>query len=118
MTLSAARGFRCRWCGRRFAQSEGAGRPRQYCKRSCRQRDYEARRRANELGLGEHELIVTRHELDELRDRLYILGDTVAEIERDLADDAEDGDTERRLLAVLLEAAKHAGSQLRATPRP
>ena len=113
MTLLVERGLRCRWCGRRFRQTAGAGRPREYCRRSCRQRDYEARRRANELGLGEHELIVTRHELDELRDRLSYLGDTVAEVERDLAD-ADAG----RLLDILVDAAKHAGLPLRATHGP
>ena len=41
----------------------GAGRPRRYCKTSCRQRDYEARRRAAELGLSEGELVVTREVL-------------------------------------------------------
>ena len=47
----------------------GVGRPRRFCKTSCRQRDYEARRRAKELGLGEDELIVARSELEYLRDR-------------------------------------------------
>jgi hypothetical protein len=77
-----------------------------FCRRSCRQRDYEARRRAGELGLGEHELVVTRQELDELQDRLFLLAATVKDVERDLTDDAEDD--ERRLLNVLLYAAKQA----------
>jgi hypothetical protein len=61
------------------------GRPRLYCRRSCRQRDYEARRRAAELGLGESELVVTRRELDELRDALYVLEAAVEDVDRDLA---------------------------------
>jgi hypothetical protein len=97
---------RCRWCGREFAETPGAGRPRRFCKRSCRQRDYEARRRTNELGLGEHELVVTRQELDDLRDRIYLLAQSVADVERDLTDD--ESDDERRLLNVLLFAAKQA----------
>lgn len=97
---------RCRWCGRSFGAPVGPGRPRLYCRRSCRQREYEARRRASELGLGEHELIVTREQLDELRDRLYLLAQTVEDVERDLTDD--DADDERRLLNVLLYAAKQA----------
>ncbi len=84
----------------------GPGRPRRYCRRSCRQRDYESRRRTAELGLGEHELIMTRHELDELRDKLYVLAETVKDVETDLSDD--DADDERRLLNVLLYAAKQA----------
>ncbi len=48
---------RCEWCGRRFDVAAGAtGRPRKYCRQACRQRDYEARRRAAELGLTESEL--------------------------------------------------------------
>ena len=98
--------MRCRWCGRPYERTPGAGRPRQYCKRSCRQRDYESRRRGAELGLGEHELIVTREELNELRDRLYVLSETVKDVEQDIT--VDDADAERRLLNVLLYAAKQA----------
>ena len=97
---------RCRWCGRSFEPTPGAGRPRQFCKRSCRQRDYESRRRSGELGLGEDELIITRAELDELKDRMYVLSETLKDVEKDLTDD--DADDERRLLNVLLYAAKQA----------
>jgi hypothetical protein len=103
---SPVKALRCRWCGRAFAPAPGAGRPRQYCKRSCRQRDYESRRHTSELGLGEHELVVTRQELNELRDRLYVLAETVKDVEKDLTDD--EADDERRLLNVLLYAAKQA----------
>jgi len=101
---------RCRWCGRAFEPTAGAGRPRQYCKRSCRQRDYESRQRTSELGLGEHELIVTRQELNELRDRLYVLAETLKDVEQDLTDD--EADDERRHLNVLLYAAKQATAGL------
>ena len=106
VTLSAGETARCRWCGREYAAAAGPGRPRLYCRRSCRQRDYEARQRAAELGLGEHELIVTRQELNDLRDRLFVLSDTVKDVERDLTDDPSDD--ERRLLNVLLYAARQA----------
>ena len=49
---------------------------------------------------------MTRQELNELRDRLYVLAETVKDVERDLTDD--DADDERRLLNVLLYAAKQA----------
>jgi hypothetical protein len=97
---------RCRWCGRGFQASSGPGRPREFCRRSCRQRDYEARRRAAERGLDEDDLILSRTELNELRDRLYVLGETVKDVEADLTDD--EADDERRLLNVLLYAAKQA----------
>ena len=106
MTLLATQHARCRWCGRSYEATDGPGRPRLYCRRSCRQRDYESRHRATELGLGEHELIVTRQELNELRDRLFVLAETVKDVEHDLTDDA--ADDERRLLNVLLYAAKQA----------
>jgi hypothetical protein len=106
VTLLADGPVRCRWCGRQFVPETGAGRPRRYCKRSCRQRDYESRHRSQELGLGEHELVVTRQELHEVRDRLYELAETVKDVERDLTDDP--ADDERRLLNVLLYAAKQA----------
>lgn len=76
--------LRCRWCGRRFERAVGPGRPREFCRRSCRQRDYEARQRAREVGLSESELVVTRAELDELHDLLYVLEAAVEDVERDL----------------------------------
>lgn len=75
---------RCRWCARRFTVTIGPGRPREFCRRSCRQRDYESRQRASELGLSEHELVLTRQAMDELRDRLYVLECAVEDVERDL----------------------------------
>jgi len=51
---------------------------------------------------------VTRQELNELRDKLFVLGETVKDVERDLTDD--DADDERRLLNLLLYAAKQATS--------
>jgi ParB-like chromosome segregation protein Spo0J len=81
----------------------GPGRPQVFCKASCKQRDYEARRRAAELGLGEHELVVTRAELDSLRDRLYVLACVLEDVQRDL----ERGDIdERSAVRALASAAK------------
>ena len=62
--------------------------------------------RASELGLGEHELIVTRQELDELKDRIFVLAKTLEDVENDLTDD--EADDERRLLNVLLYATRQA----------
>lgn len=94
---------RCAWCRRPFSTAAGPGRPRKYCRRSCRQRDFEARRRAAELGLAETDLVMTRTELDRLRDDLYVLEAAVEDVERDLAE----GDTDvRAALAWLLAAAR------------
>jgi hypothetical protein len=85
----------------------GAGRPRLYCKQACRQRDYESRRRAAELGLGEHELVVTRAELEALRDRLFVLERTVEDAEVDLRQPEARRATElRRIMGYVLESAR------------
>lgn len=77
-------GPRCRWCGRKLPAATGPGRPRAFCSQACRQRDYIARLRAAEAGLSEAELVVTRDELDELHDRLYVLEAAIDDVERDL----------------------------------
>jgi putative heme degradation protein len=81
------------------------GRPRQYCRQSCRQRHYESRHRAAELGLGEDELVLARAELDALRDRLYVLECAIGDVERDLAAGLEATEL-REALAWLLDAAR------------
>lgn len=63
----------------------GPGRPKEFCRRSCRQRDYEARQRAAEVGLSEDELVLTRQAMDDLRDRLYVLEAAIEDVERDLS---------------------------------
>ena len=91
----------CGWCGRRFEQKAGRGRPRRFCRQACRQRDYVSRLRAQEAGLSEAELIVTRQELDELRDRLYELECLLTDARADLAA----GDDPAEVLRSLLEGA-------------
>jgi hypothetical protein len=96
---------RCRWCGRRLEVQPGPGRPRIFCKASCRQADYVARQRRAEVGLNESELIITRQALEELRDKLYALEAAVEDVERDLAV-AETNQDLRDALQWLLEAAR------------
>jgi len=98
-------GQRCRWCGRPIESTPGPGRPRQFCKASCRQADYIARQRSAEAGISEAELIVTRAALDELRDRLYVLEAAIQDVERD--QDAAAGEQDLRdALDWLLAAAR------------
>jgi hypothetical protein len=97
----------CRGCGRGFAHAAGVGRPRLYCRQSCRQRDYEARRRGLELGLGEDELVITRAELESIRDRLFVLERTVEDAEVDLEQpEARKAKELRRVLDYVLETAR------------
>jgi hypothetical protein len=106
----SGQGTRCRWCGRALPPRTGPGRRREFCKESCRQLDYQSRRRAAEVGLSEHELIVARRELDDLYDRLYVLEAAVEDVDRDLADDptADDyRDAVRWLLAAARPVVEH-----------
>lgn len=98
-------GVRCRWCRRQLPARTGPGRPREFCGGSCRQQDYLRRQRAADAGLAEHELVVTRAELDELHDRLYELEAAVEDVERDLADSPSAQDY-RDAVAWLLDAAR------------
>jgi hypothetical protein len=63
------------------------------------------RSRAREVGLAEHELVVTRAELDELHDLLYVLEAAVEDVERDLADATTISEV-RDAATWLLDAAK------------
>jgi hypothetical protein len=72
----------CRWCRRPVVQV-GRGRPRVFCKRSCRQRDFEARNEARLHGLDEEQIIVTREALNDLQDTIYVLQCAIDDIDRD-----------------------------------
>ena len=72
-----------------------------FCRQACRQREYQSRLRAQEAGLSEQELVVARTELDELRDKLYVLECAVDDARRDLAE----GDDAHRILGEVLAAA-------------
>ena len=98
---------RCRWCARPFDVVPGPGRPKEFCRRSCRQRDYEARRQSAALGLGDGQIVVARADLDARHDRLYALEAAIEDAERDLADTATPGAAEyAEALGWVLEAAK------------
>ena len=97
---------RCKWCGRGLPERDGPGRPRQFCSQVCRQREFEARQRANEVGLSESELIVTRAELEQLRDALYVVEAAVEDVDRDLAAACDDTDEVKRSLEWLLQAVR------------
>lgn len=75
---------RCRWCGEAFAIHPGSGRPRKYCKRSHRQRHYEAKRLADSRGLGPDELLIEASKIDDLRDRIFAFEAACEDAETDL----------------------------------
>jgi len=91
---SAGSGTRhCRWCRRALPARRGPGRPREFCSGRCRQWDWVARHRAQELELNENELVVARSELDALHDELYVLACAVDDVERDLGGNPGDSGT-------------------------
>ncbi len=56
-----------------FKAPGGPGRPQRYCRKSHRQRAYEARREAKRRDLGPDEVIISRRNWEQLRDALYRL---------------------------------------------
>jgi hypothetical protein len=74
----------CAWCGRGFAVSGGLGRRARYCRRSHRQRAFEARCLAARMGLDSGEALVDAEALCRLRDRLYVLETALDDVEADL----------------------------------
>lgn len=76
----------CAWCRRPLLGVPTAGRPRLYCAQPCRQRAYEARRKASSVGVGAGQVVVRKSELDRLHDRLYELEAALEDVEMDLAD--------------------------------
>lgn len=95
----------CGWCRRPVAPNEGPGRPRRFCKRSCRQRDFEARQRSARHGVDENELIVARRDVDRLHDEVFVLSCAVADAEADLRDAESTADL-RLIITSLLAAAR------------
>lgn len=83
MTLPA-RLLRCEWCGGEFGAGGGPGRPARYCRRSHRQRAYEARRLAGERGIGVDEVLISRRTWEHLRDALYRLEAASEDVAMDL----------------------------------
>lgn len=64
----------------------GPGRPPRYCRRSHRQRLYEAERRGRARGLGADETVVSTSSWEAHRDAIYILETAVDDAAGDLAE--------------------------------
>jgi hypothetical protein len=87
-----------------YASPAGPGRPSRFCRRSHRQRHYEARRLAERHGLREDDVLIDRNKLDRLNDRLYVLEAACQDVMADLHEDPTP-DTYREAVVHLLEAA-------------
>lgn len=68
--------------------------------------DYDARRRARDVGLSDSELIMARSELEQLRDALYVVEAAVEDVDRDLEANPDDPEEVRRALDWLLQAVR------------
>ena len=77
---------RCVWCSAPIPQPGGQGRPRKFCKRSHRQRHYEARRLATKQGVEPDEVLIGRDVFDDWRDHLYLLEAAIEDAEQDLGE--------------------------------
>ena len=110
---------RCRWC-RRVLPVQKMGRPRVFCSQSCRQWDWVGRQRARELQLNEDELIITKAQLDQLHDELFVLACAVDDVDRDLASAGKTPRTSEvnEMLSWLLEAARPIRDRELQTQRP
>jgi hypothetical protein len=95
---------RCRWWARPLPTRAGAGRPRRFCRQSCRQQAYLARRLAESHGLGADDVVVSRTALEELQGNLYCLQAAVEDVERDLAESSTPADVAEALQWLLTNA--------------
>lgn len=97
---------RCRWCRHVLANQSGPGRRREFCSQRCRQWDWVSRQRAADLQLSENELVMTRDELDQLKDQIYVLHCAVIDAKRDLEHPRHTKETLLDIVNWLLEAAE------------
>jgi len=97
---------RCRWCRHVLASSTGPGRPKEFCSQRCRQWDWVSRQRASELALSENELVMTRDELDALKDQIYVLHCALRDVQTDLASPRHTKESLLEMLGWLMQAAE------------
>ena len=96
---------RCRWCRHVLTASRGPGRPKEFCSQRCRQWDWVSRQRASELALSENELVMTRDELDALKDQIYVLHCALRDVQTDLASPRHTKESLLEMLGWLMQAA-------------
>ncbi len=69
-TARRRRSATCAWCGREVV-TEGPGRTRKYCRRSCRQRAYEARTALAGSSLPPDSVVLTAQEAEAVGERMF-----------------------------------------------
>lgn len=97
---------RCRWCGSSFVQTPGPGRPRRYCRKSHRQRAYEARRLAAAHRLGPDDVLVSRDAFQGYKDLLFRIEAALQDVDQDLAEGVDPSEYRRALWHLYRAAAE------------
>jgi hypothetical protein len=110
---------RCRWCRHTLAIKNGPGRKAEFCSQKCRQWDWVSRQRAADLELSENELVMTRDELDTLKDQIFVLHCALTDAKTDLQHERHTKDSLREILNWLIDAAEPvAAASLTPSVRP
>jgi hypothetical protein len=110
---------RCRWCRHTLATKNGPGRKAEFCSQKCRQWDWVSRQRAADLELSENELVMTRDELDTLKDQIFVLHCALTDAKTDLQHERHTRDSLREILNWLIDAAEPvAAASLTPSVRP
>jgi hypothetical protein len=110
---------RCRWCRHALPAQDGPGRRKEFCSQKCRQWDWVSRQRASELELSENELVMTREELDALKDQIYVLHCALTDARHDLGKPRHTKESIKEILDWVMEAAEPvASASLHPSVRP
>lgn len=80
---------------------KSGGRPRTYCRRSCRQRAYEARTLALQHGLTESKMVVERSDYERLIDLRYKVAEALSDYEWEAPTNSAESVLVRSLKAAL-----------------
>ncbi|MDF0530685.1 hypothetical protein P0W64_13995 [Tsukamurella sp. 8F] len=96
----------CAWCGREVV-SEGPGRTRKYCKRSCRQRAYESRAALAGTPLPADSVVLSAQEAESLSERMFEVRCAAEDVQTAVAEGASPGELEL-LCARLVDTARSA----------
>jgi hypothetical protein len=85
----------------------GPGRPREFCRQACRQRDYEARRGGRHIGADGDVLVLPRRAVHDLQDRLWVVEAAVDDARLALTEGAS-ARAARQILEQLVAAVQDA----------
>ncbi|WP_415678479.1 hypothetical protein [Tsukamurella hominis] len=109
-TARRRRSAACAWCGREVV-SEGPGRTRKYCRRSCRQRAYEARNALAGTSLPPDSVVLTADEAESVGERMFEVRCAAEDVRTAIAEGA--GQDELAALADRLVETARAAERLR-----